>query len=71
MTDQPGLATTATVRWERVGRWRVWSTEAAAVPAATWIETFERLVADKGLLEPGAVSRRHGDFKSGRRDDVF
>jgi nitrile hydratase accessory protein len=36
-----------------------------------WLRAFERLVADKGLLDPGDVTRRHGDFESGRRDDVF
>ena len=50
MTDQLGLATTGTPRWERLGRWRVWSTEPAAIPAATWIETVERLVAAGGSL---------------------
>ncbi len=36
-----------------------------------WLRAFERLVADKGLLDPGDVTRRHGDFQSGGRDDVF
>ena len=36
-----------------------------------WLRAFERLVVDKGLLDPGDVTRRHGDFESGRRDDVF
>jgi len=34
-----------------------------------WLRAFERLVVDKGLLDPGDVTRRHGDFESGHRDD--
>ncbi len=36
-----------------------------------WLRAFERLVVDKGLLDQGDVTRRHGEFESGRRDDVF
>ena len=36
-----------------------------------WLRAFERLVVDKGLLDPSDVTRRHGDFESGRRDDAF
>ena len=48
--DQLGLATTATPRWERLGRWRVWSSAPAGVPAAAWVATVERLVAAGGSL---------------------
>ena len=36
-----------------------------------WLRAFERLIADRGLLDPADVIRRHGEFKRGRRDDVF
>ena len=36
-----------------------------------WLHAFERLLADKGLLEPGALAERTHEFETGRRDDVF
>ena len=36
-----------------------------------WLHAFEQLLADKGLLEGGALAERTRDFESGRRDDVF
>jgi nitrile hydratase accessory protein len=36
-----------------------------------WVYAFERLLADKGLLDPGTLAERTRDFESGRRDDVF
>ena len=36
-----------------------------------WLHAFERLLADKGLLDVGALAERTRDFESGRRDDVF
>jgi nitrile hydratase accessory protein len=45
--------------------------EEASTYYERWLRAFERLVADKGLLDPGDISRRHGDFESGGRDDVF
>jgi nitrile hydratase accessory protein len=36
-----------------------------------WLHAFERLLADKGLLDPGALADRTHDFETGRRDDVF
>jgi len=36
-----------------------------------WLHAFERLLADKGLLDSGALAERTRDFESGRRDDVF
>jgi nitrile hydratase accessory protein len=36
-----------------------------------WLDAFERLLVDKGLIEPGALAERTDDFASGRRDDVF
>ncbi|HEY7539017.1 MAG TPA: nitrile hydratase accessory protein [Methylomirabilota bacterium] len=36
-----------------------------------WLNAFEQLLADKGLLDPAALAERARDFESGRRDDVF
>jgi nitrile hydratase accessory protein len=36
-----------------------------------WLQAFERLLADKGLLDHGTLAARTHDFESGRRDDVF
>ena len=36
-----------------------------------WLRAFERLLADKGLLDAAALAERTHDFETGRRDDVF
>jgi len=36
-----------------------------------WLRAFERLLADKGLLDAAALAERTHDFEAGRRDDVF
>ena len=36
-----------------------------------WLHALERLLADKGLIDVGALADRTRDFESGRRDDVF
>ena len=36
-----------------------------------WLQAFEQLLADKGLLDAGALDERTREFESGRRDDVF
>ena len=36
-----------------------------------WLRAFERLLADKGLLDAAALAARTKDFATGRRDDVF
>ena len=36
-----------------------------------WLNAFEQLLADKGLLDPTTLAERTRDFESGRRDDVF
>jgi nitrile hydratase accessory protein len=36
-----------------------------------WLRAFERLLADKGLVDPNALAERTHDFETGRRDDVF
>ena len=36
-----------------------------------WLHAFEQLLADKGLLDAGALAERAREFESGRRDDVF
>ncbi len=36
--------------WERAGRWRVWSRDPQAMPAATWLAAVERLAAAGGSL---------------------
>ena len=36
-----------------------------------WLQAFERLLADKGLVEGKALAERTRDFESGHRDDVF
>src|SRR6266508_2309937 len=36
-----------------------------------WLHAFERLLADKGLLDEAALAERTHDFETGRRDDVF
>ena len=46
MSDRPAIAVTDTARWERVGRWRVWS----STPAAEWVEAVERLLASSASL---------------------
>ena len=38
---------------------------------ARWLLAFERLLADKGLLDADALAERTHDFETGRRDDVF
>ncbi|MGH7304686.1 MAG: nitrile hydratase accessory protein, partial [Candidatus Rokuibacteriota bacterium] len=38
---------------------------------ARWLQAFEQLLADKGLLDPAALAERTREFESGRRDDVF
>jgi nitrile hydratase accessory protein len=36
-----------------------------------WLHAFERLLAEKGLLDPGLLADRTHDFATGRRDDFF
>jgi nitrile hydratase accessory protein len=36
-----------------------------------WLNAFEQLLADKGLVDRTALAERTHDFESGRRDDVF
>ena len=36
-----------------------------------WLRAFERLLADKGLLDGDALAERNRDFETGHRDDVF
>ena len=36
-----------------------------------WLRAFERLLADKGLLDAATLAARTHDFETGRRDDVF
>ena len=36
-----------------------------------WLHAFERLLADKGLLDEAALDERTYDFETGRRDDVL
>ena len=36
-----------------------------------WLRAFERLLADKGLLDAAVLAERTKDFETGRRDDVF
>jgi nitrile hydratase accessory protein len=36
-----------------------------------WLHAFERLLADKGLVDPAALAERTHEFETGRRDDVF
>ena len=36
-----------------------------------WLHAFERLLAEKGLIDAAALADRTRDFESGRRDDVF
>ena len=36
-----------------------------------WLHAFERLLAEKGLIDGTALADRTRDFESGRRDDVF
>jgi nitrile hydratase len=36
-----------------------------------WLHAFEQLLADKGLLDAGALDERTREFESGHRDDVF
>jgi len=36
-----------------------------------WLHAFERLLADKGLLDQTALAERTHDFETGRRDDVY
>ena len=36
-----------------------------------WLHAFEQLLADKGLLDAGALDARTHEFESGHRDDVF
>jgi nitrile hydratase accessory protein len=36
-----------------------------------WLNAFEQLLADKGLVDPTALVERTHDFETGRRDDVF
>jgi hypothetical protein len=45
MSAGPESAVADAARWERAGRWRVWSREPATMPAAAWVEAVERLVA--------------------------
>ena len=36
-----------------------------------WLDAFERLLVEKGLLSREELAARLADFESGRRDDVF
>ncbi len=36
-----------------------------------WLDAFERLLVERGLLSRDEVAARLADFESGRRDDVF
>ena len=36
-----------------------------------WIDAFERLLVDKGMLTREELAARLADFESGARDDVF
>ena len=36
-----------------------------------WLDAFERLLADKGLVSEEELAARLAEFESGRRDDVF
>ena len=36
-----------------------------------WLDAFERLLLDKGLLTRDELAARLAEFESGRRDDVF
>jgi nitrile hydratase accessory protein len=36
-----------------------------------WLRAFERLLADKGLVDAAALAARAHDFETGKRDDVF
>ena len=36
-----------------------------------WLHAFERLLADKSLLDPADLAERTHDFETGHRDDVF
>ena len=36
-----------------------------------WLEAFEHLLVEKGLLTHEELSARLADFESGRRDDAF
>ncbi len=36
-----------------------------------WLDAFERLVVEKGLISRAELDARLADFESGRRDDVF
>ena len=36
-----------------------------------WLHAFERLLADKGLVDPTALAERTHEFEAGHRDDVF
>jgi len=38
---------------------------------ARWLLAFERLLADKGLVDPAALAERRHEFEAGHRDDVF
>ena len=36
-----------------------------------WLDAFERLLVEKGLLSREELAARLADFEAGRRDDVF
>ncbi|MCC6179576.1 MAG: nitrile hydratase accessory protein [Chloroflexi bacterium] len=36
-----------------------------------WLDAFERLLVEKGLLSREEVALRFAEFESGQRDDVF
>ena len=36
-----------------------------------WLDAFERLLVDKGLVSRDEIEARVDDFESGRRDDIF
>ena len=36
-----------------------------------WLDAFERLLVERGLLSRDEVAARLAEFESGRRDDVF
>jgi nitrile hydratase accessory protein len=36
-----------------------------------WLNAFERLLADRGLLDASTLAERTRDFETGVRDDVF
>jgi nitrile hydratase accessory protein len=36
-----------------------------------WLDAFEHLLIEKGLLSPEELAARLADFESGRRDDAF